>query len=196
MKKKILFVSLIVIAVSIIASGTLAYFTSSETSHNIITTDAINITIEEWQKTDDGFVAYPEEPIVIMPGTSSSKIVTVRNIDAKAYVRAKYEIIVKDSRGRTMKLSPETINSIISVDLNNEDWIRKNDDDEWFYYASAVKTGEATEALFTKVIFDGPNMTNEYQNCTVEIIVDAQAVQSANNGNSATKASGWPAENN
>ena len=192
MKKKILFVSLIVIAVSIIASGTLAYFTSSETSHNIITTDAINITIEEWQKTDDGFVAYPEEPIVIMPGTSSSKIVTVRNIDAKAYVRAKYETIVKDSRGRVMKLSPETINSIISVDINNEDWIRKNDDDEWFYYAFAVKTGEATEALFTKVIFDGPNMTNEYQNCTVEIIVDAQAVQSANNGNSATKASGWP----
>ena len=37
-------------------------------------------------------------------------------------------------------------------------------------------------------------MTNEYQNCTVEVIVKAQGVQTANNGSSALEAAGWPAE--
>ena len=35
-------------------------------------------------------------------------------------------------------------------------------------------------------------MTDEYQNCTVEVVVYAQAVQVANNGDSATAAAGWP----
>ena len=51
-----------------------------------------------------------------------------------------------------------------------------------------------TKPLFTEVVFDGPNMTNEYQNCTVEVIVTAQAVQSANNGEAVLTADGWPEE--
>jgi len=48
--------------------------------------------------------------------------------------------------------------------------------------------------LFWEVVFSGVNMTNEYQNCTIEIDVDAQAVQTANNGSSVLEAAGWSAE--
>lgn len=197
MKRKILVSAIIAacLSISIVASGTLAYFTASETAHNIITTDAIKIEIEEWQD-EIGGTPYPTEPVHIMPGVTVSKIVNVKNLEASAFIRAKYQIIVKNPDGEVMDLTPETLDSIVSVDIN-ENWLTKDGDTEWLYHKDVVgANGGITAPLFTEVTFSGPNMTNEYQNCTVEIIVDAQAVQSANNGNSATKASGWPAENN
>ena len=198
MKRKILVSAIIAacLSISIVASGTLAYFTASETAHNIITTDAVNIEIEEWQETEEGLKPYPEDPVYIMPGVTVSKIVDVRNLEAKAFIRAKYQIIVKDPDGEVMDISPETLDSIITIDIDTENWLTKDGDNTWLYHASPVDTGKTTEAIFTKVVFDGPNMTNEYQNCTVEILVDAQAVQFANNGTDAVKAAGWPAENN
>ena len=75
--------------------------------------------------------------------------------------------------------------------MNTANWTYR---DGWWYCINAVKNGKATEALMTKVVFDGPNMTNEYQNCTVEIHVNAQAVQSANNKTTVLEAKGWPEE--
>ena len=54
MKRKILLLAAVVMCVSIIASGTLAYFTSEDEVHNVITTDAVDIQIEEWQETAEG----------------------------------------------------------------------------------------------------------------------------------------------
>ena len=69
MKRKILLLAAVVMCVSIIASGTLAYFTSEDEVHNVITTDAVDIQIEEWQETAEGLVPYPQEsPIAVMPG--------------------------------------------------------------------------------------------------------------------------------
>ena len=85
----------------------------------------------------------------------------------------------------------EEAEQIVLLKMNTNDWTEK---DGWWYYGSAVKSGEPTTALMTEVEFDGPNMTNEYQNCTVEIIVNAQAVQVANNKASALEANGWPRE--
>jgi len=42
------------------------------------------------------------------------------------------------------------------------------------------------------VDFNGKTMDNDYQNATIEINVEAQAVQSANNGTSVLTATGWP----
>lgn len=195
MKKKILLLATVVMCVAILASGTLSYFTAEDQVHNVITTDAVDIEIEEWQKTDEGLVPYPkEEPINVMPRVTVSKIVTIKNMEAEAYIRAKFEVVITDADGKVMELSPETLASIITLKMNGDDWLRKDGDGEWWYYADAVATGAPTEAFFTEVVFDGPNMTNEYQNCTVEVIVKAQGVQTANNGASALEAAGWPAE--
>jgi len=152
----------------------------------------VDIEIEEWQ--DEIGNPYPDEKIEVMPGVTVSKIATIKNLEAEAYIRAKFAIVITDESGNEMQISPETLASIITLTVNGEDWIRKDGDGEWWYYADSVVTGASTEAFFTEVVFDGPNMTNEYQNCTVEVIVDAQAVQTANNGDSAIEAAGWPAE--
>ena len=192
MKKKILTVAAIAICLAALAGGTLAYFTAEDQVHNVITSDAVDIEIEEWQ--DEIGNPYPDEKIEVMPGVTVSKIATIKNLEAEAYIRAKFAIVITDESGNEMQISPETLASIITLTVNGEDWIRKDGDGEWWYYADSVVTGASTEAFFTEVVFDGPNMTNEYQNCTVEVIVDAEAVQTANNGNNAIEAAGWPAE--
>lgn len=191
MKKKILLLAAVAMCAAILASGTLAYFTSEDQVHNVITTNAVDIQIEEWQ--DKIGNPYPDDPISVMPGVTVSKIATIKNLEAEAYIRAKFEVVITRADGSVMELSPETLASIITL-TNGEDWLRKDGDGEWWYYNAPVAAGDSTEPFFTEVVFDGPNMTNEYQNCTVEVIVKAQGVQTANNGSSALEAAGWPAE--
>ena len=53
---------------------------------------------------------------------------------------------------------------------------------------------EYTEELMTKVSFSGPGMTNEYQGCTIEVTITAQAVQADNNKTTVLEALGWPVD--
>jgi len=190
-KKKILTVAAIVICLAVLASGTLAYFTADVQIHNVITSNGVSIEIEEWQD-EVGGTPYPKEPIKVMPGVTVDKIVTVKNKEAESYIRARFEVIIKNANGEKMNLLPETLAGIVTVAVNGNHWNQKNGEMNWWYYTDAADPGAVTEPLFTEVEFNGPNMTNEYQNCTVEVIVYAQAVQSANNGSSALEAAGWP----
>lgn len=190
MKKRILTVAAIIVCLALLGAGTLAYFTDEATAHNVITSNGIDIDIKEWQEVDGDIVPYPDKPIPVMPGTNLSKIVEVANKDATAWIRANVTIVVKDAEGKMMNLSADTLASIIALDYNTEAWTAK---DGWFYHNEPVAKGDSTASLFETVQFSGPNMTNEYQNCTVEIIVDAQATQFANNGATVEEAAGWPA---
>lgn len=192
MKKKILFLAAAMISAAICVSGTLAYFTAEDQVHNVITTSAVEVEIEEWQETEAGWIPYPKEALEVMPGCSVSKIATIKNPGADAYVRAKFEVIVTDAQGRRKELSSEVLKSIITVVTNSDIWQQKENENDWWYYTDVVVSGDSTDAFFTKVIFDGKNMTNEYQDCTVDILVTAQAVQAANNGEDALTAAGWP----
>lgn len=197
MKRKLLLMASLAICVATIATGTLAYFNAEDKAHNVITTNGISIAIEEWQKTDGGALEeYPkDEPIKVMPGTVVSKIATVRNLQAESYIRAKIEVVFsKGSPSNAMELSEETLARLVTVEINDDDWVRKAGDTEWWYYKDSVKTGDVTTPLFEEVRFSGPNMTNEYQNCKIEVNVSAEAVQAANNKASATNALGWPTE--
>lgn len=195
MKKKILCLAALMIGVSVLTSGTLAYFTAQEQVHNVITTDGVDIQIEEWQKTTNVIVAYPKNtPIRVMPGTTVSKIADVKNLEAESYIRATFEIIFLDADGKEMQLSQEVLEKLVSVPVNTKDWIQKDGDTTWWYYKDAVQTNEVTENFFSEVIFQGAYMTNEYQNCKVDIVVKAQAVQAAHNGNTVLEAAGWPIE--
>lgn len=63
--------------------------------------------------------------------------------------------------------------------------------DGYYYYKEALKPGEVTAPIFTAVTFK-PEMGNEYQNATATVDVSAQAVQTANNGDTVMDAKGWP----
>lgn len=192
MKKRIFAMAVIAICLAIMAYGTTAYYTVEGTAHNVITSGSVDVEIEEWQQTASGLEKYPEKPITIMPSTQVSKIVTVKNNDAESFIRAKYAVVVKDPGGKVKTVSPEELAKIISVAVSTEGWTRKDGDSEWWYYSEALPQGEATKPLITGVSFDGPNMTNEYQNCTVEVVVTAQGVQTIHNKATVLEAAGWP----
>lgn len=189
MKRKILCLSVIAIMLAILAAGTIAYFTAEGRAHNVITTGSINITVVEQQKGENGTtVEYPTEPITnVVPGAEISKIVTIRN-DGKstAWIRVKV--------GTEIELAGEGVadTSLIVLNFDDKNWTEK---DGYYYYNKPVDPTESTTALFDTVKFD-PQMGNEYQNCTVNINIYAQAVQTANNNpeGGVTEVKGWPAE--
>ena len=187
MKKKLIAAALLVIGIAILSAGTIAYFTSQTTAHNVITSGGVDIVLEEW--ADEDGTPYPAEAVPVMPGQSITKIVTVRNTDADAYVRAQFHITVKDADGD--EINPEDLPNLekaIVIECS-EDWELK---DGWYYYSQPLEVDQVTPPLFSEVVFDGPKMTNEYQNCTVTVDVIAQAVQAANNGKTWREAQGWP----
>lgn len=48
MKRKLLILSVLAICVAMLAGGTLAFFTSEDKAHNVITTGGVEITLQEW----------------------------------------------------------------------------------------------------------------------------------------------------
>ena len=202
MKKKLLALSVLMICLSLVSLGTLAYFNAEDTAHNVISSGSVNIELVEKTKGDDGKLAdFPEKGIEgVMPGTSVSKIVTVKNTgESAAYIRVWVDSAISEPgdpiTNPLIKNLPLTITvdgeevDVLTMDYNTEDWT-KGEDGYW-YYNKALKVGESTEALFENVAFH-KLMGNVYQNSKALVNVSAQATQVANNGESAVEAKGWP----
>lgn len=187
MKKRFLVFALLVILLSIIAGTTLTYYTATDTATNVITSSGVDIELVE--TTEDG------EPFAnvagIMPGTTVSKIVKVRNKQADAYVRVSCEVEATGADGKPLDLSkiPNGDKAIV-MDLNLTDWALG--EDGYYYYKYPLEAGDITEPLFTEVSFDAENMGNEFQNAKLTITVQAQATQVAHNGSNYAEAAGWP----
>lgn len=188
MKKKIFALAVIAICLSILASASMAYYVSEGTAHNVITSSGVSIAVEEWQAENDQYVPYPEEKIKIMPGAEVSKVVTLRNLQAESYVRAAYEIVMVNEAGEELDFDE----NLVTVIMGSEKWQKKTGDDYYWYYTDELSVNDATEPFITRVVFDGPSMTNEYQGAGIEVKILAEAVQAANNGDSGLEAEGWP----
>ena len=185
MKKKILAVAVIVICLAILASGTLAYYTTDAIARNVITTGFVEIELVEKHIDGNGAVVdFPDAPITgVMPGSTVSKIVSVKNIGAESWIRISVEKRVTGADGA------ELPTDVVSFTVDESKWLLK---DGYYYHLEPVDTEASTGILFDEVTF-APTMGNEYQNCKTEIIVYAQAVQTANNGTTVEEAAGWPA---
>jgi len=191
MKKKLLYIAAIIICLSIITGGTLAYFTADDIAHNVITTNKVSAEIIT-QKLENGLpVEDSNARIKIMPATKVSKIVSVKSTEADAWIRLNYSFSVFDSNDEPVEISKEELEKAILIEKNNTNW---QEHGGWYYYNTSLKDGEITEPLFKEIEFSGPDMGNEYQNCTVNLDIIVQAVQKANNGESIMEADGWPAE--
>lgn len=191
MKKKILALAAAVISLTLVAGGTLAYFTAEETAHNVITSGGVNIEVVEKTEGEDGvLVDFPKEGISgVVPGADVSKIVSVKNIgESEAWIRVQVEAAVKAADGSELPLELESGVTVMTYTANDS-WILG--EDGFYYYSKPVAAGETTEILFDTVTF-AAQMGNEYQNCTANIVIYAQAVQTANNGKTVMDAQGWP----
>lgn len=186
MKRKITIISVLVILLSLLSFGTLAFFTYTDVAHNVITTGNIEIELNEWAdlgKTEP----FPENGIHgVMPGTDVVKVVEVKNTgDNPAYVRVKVVGTI------TLQGEEDPNLTLLGFDWNTTNW--EDGGDGFWYYKAVLESGDTTEPLFEHVKL-APSMGNEYQEAKIEIDVKAYATQSENNGASALTASGWPAE--
>ena len=185
MKKwKIVALCTVLACLSIVASGTLAYFTAQETAHNVITSGGVDIQLNEFSERGNEELVPWQDVDGVMPGAEISKIVTVKNTGASdAWVRIKVEKTVILASGDKGK--PE----VMELDIKDAFWTEQ---DGYYYYNDPLAPGETTPPLFTTVTF-APEMGNEYQGSTAHIDVKADAVQVANNGETVLDAQGWPA---
>lgn len=196
MKRKSLFLSLLVICISIVAMGSLAYFNAEGTAHNVVTTGGVNIEVVEQMKDGNTLVDFPEEGIRgVMPGTSVSKIVKVKNTGtSEAWIRVKVSMFLKGADGGDLPLKLANDSDVMSFTVM-DGWV--DGGDGYYYYTKPIVSDAFTDVLFEEVEFN-PAMGNEYQNCAANILVYAQAVQTANNqipdGGDVTDIKGWPEE--
>ena len=189
MKKRIFALAVVLTSLSILASTTLAYFTDIGSARNVITSGGIGIQVIEQQLVGGTLQPWPETPVPVMPGTTVSKIASAKNLEQPAWIRMNYTVTVYDASGKVMDVSAEELAKVILIEPDSAAWTQK---DGWWYYKTAVNTGETTAPLFEEVVFSGPHMDNKYQNCTVTVDVTAQAVQKVHNGDTVMDAQGWP----
>lgn len=185
MKRKLLILSLLVILAALTAAGTLAYYTDSARTHNVITSGKVNIDLLEW--ADEARTKPFKDKQGVMPGKKVTKIVEVKNTGTgAAFLRLYVEKNVYGADQKPMKSDP------VSLNFNDTDWTY-SESEGYYYYNRPLEPGKTTEPLFTAVTFD-PLMGNEYQNASAHVKVIAYAVQSANNGDSPQAAKGWPSD--
>lgn len=186
MKRKITVCALLIGCLSILAYGTMAYLTAEKTATNVITTGNIKIELKEMAISEEGGDLVPfQDKTGVMPGAEISKIVSIKNIGGQsAYVRIKLDKAITLAEG----ITDDVDLSLIKFDLNTSDWTEK---EGYYYYNTPLSAGEETKPLFNTVIFD-KEMSNMYKESKVEINVNAQATQVANNGDNVFSAVGWP----
>lgn len=186
MKRRLLAGAVIVICLSLLAYGTLAFFTAEGTARNVITSGEIDIELLEWAD-EEKTTPFPEDGVSgVMPGAEVTKIVEVKNTGSNdAYIRVKVEKQILLSEG----VEGEPDSGLMKLDFDETRWTLG--EDGFYYYKDALKPGEVTEPLFASVTFD-ISMGNLYQNSTAKVDVTAYAVQADNNGSTVTEAKGWP----
>lgn len=188
-KWKIAALCAVLACLAIAATGTLAFFTASETAHNVITSGGVAIDLIEQSRDETGRLTPWQDVDGVMPGAEVSKIVTVQNTGASdAWVRLRVETSIELSRPQPGDAKGAPAPSLLVLNINTADWTEK---DGYYYYNQPLKPGQTTTPLFETVTFDAA-MGNEYQGSAFSVDVFAQAVQVANNGTSALTAAGWP----
>jgi len=188
-KQRIFLAAALICCLALAGGGTLAFFTAQETAYNVITTGELAMDLVEMHNG----ALWPENGVSgVMPGDEIEKIVTVENIGSvDFYTRVKVTgQILLEGKEEPIEMKPEHVEL---VGLNDEDWIKG--EDGYYYYntalaASADATPTETAPLFTAVRLK-PELGNEYQNATLTVLVEAQAVQSRNNGTGPLDAIGW-----
>lgn len=184
--KKIAALAVVLACLAVGVQSTIAYFSTTDTATNVITTGNIKIKLHEQRvgNNEDGTLEPFEDVVGVVPGDSVSKIVTVENTgNNPAWVRISLEKAISLAEG----VEGEINSSLVTFDIG-DDWVER---DGWYYYTKVLNASETTTAFFNNVIFS-ENMSNMYQDSTVTVSLLVHATQTAHNGTSVWEADGWP----
>ena len=200
MTRKILtaVIAVILIVLAVGVTGTIAYFTDDATAHNVITTGGVKIDLIEKTVDANGTEVNWENGKITdaMPGVPVVKKVSVSNVGASdAWIRISLDLSIKSAKGEDLPLVFGTNNApVLVLGFASQSGWTAEQNDGYYYYEQTVAPDAVTGILLESVTL-APDITNEYQGCTINVVVNAQAVQSKNNGSTWQQAAGWP-ENN
>jgi hypothetical protein len=112
-----------------------------------------------------------------MPGVPVERDVRVTNINDTAWVRVKVISTVTSASDEAL---PTTLGDepVVMFTYNGEDWLQGADG--YYYYKTPMSEGQKSQPLFTAVTLN-PKVNNDYQQCTVDVVIKAEAVQMKNN---------------
>ena len=161
MKRKIYtFISCLSCIVFLGSTIVLAKEELSVTNH--IETGVVDIELNEYQKSDDGTLVPWENGIIVLPGTTVSKIPRISNEGYDCYVRAKLEFSIDDLE-----------NSYYDI---GENWIEAQDG--YWYYTEVLESGEYTD-LFQGIQIP-TDFSQEYEEQELSLKIDVDAIQTKN----------------
>lgn len=188
MKKKVLFsITALALAGLVAAGATLAYFTSSDTATNVITTGNVQIRInEKSNEKEEDYEYTPNVGIVYkkpyMPGSVISKIPTVENTGSNStYVRVRF--VFQDNSGNEVSFNGH---DVPILDIQPE-WALT--DGTYYYYPVPLEAGKETGPVFTTVTIP-TSWDNTMSDFHFNVVVKAEAIQSDNNASDPVTAFG------
>ena len=162
--------------------GTVAYFVTSETAHNIVSTSGVNIELYELDGPAGSKPFHDLENIVA--GETYSKIPYVENLDLEpVWVRAK--ISLKQTAGDGTETPVTDFSSLMTLQQVGTHWALSSDG--YYYYDLPLSGWEETEPVFRSVKF-ADSIGDEFQLSTYTLTVSAEATQVKHNGSSALDA--------
>ena len=153
-KKKIIAMCIVMIltAFSFVFS-TLAYFTDTSDNHkNIMATGKASVDLLDttYQYGSDVEIS-PDTAIRIMPGYEIRKTVSAKNTgDISIYVRVKINVDITLA-GKAIGRESEIDTSLVGYNIDEEHWFLHTDG--YYYYNTALLSGDEAEPLFTRVKF-------------------------------------------
>ncbi|MBR3319708.1 hypothetical protein IKG20_00135 [Candidatus Saccharibacteria bacterium] len=178
---------LLLIVFLLAVSGSVAYYVTTETAHNVVSMSGVDI--ELYELADPSGNESTLTPFTnlekVLPGTTYSKIPYIENVDTQpVWVRAKLTL------SKTLADDSEVIiedgASVMELGGIGENWTRG--EDGFYYYGPALEGGKSTEPIFRTVKFTD-EIADEHQDAVYFTLkVDADATQYVNNGTTAKDA--------
>lgn len=159
---------------SMAASGALAAYDATASVTNNLSLDTVDISLSEYSIENGEEVPYSNDYTDLMPGTVVSKIPRITNLGADCYTRAKIEIEYISAQGEELESKALTIDDIEGIDLTK--WTLKEDG---YYYLNDILETSEKEDLFKSVTVPD-DWVNPNENCSFNIAITVEAVQSEN----------------
>lgn len=187
-KTKYLWGLIAILLVLGLASVTIAFTTRQATANNVLTFGNLKLALRQTTLSPTGEeIPYNEqESFNITTHNTVSRIVRVENVgDHPMYVR-----IALSMNGTRADGTAFDTDDLVQYNINDTDWVYR---DGWYYYRHALEAQQTTRPLLTEVEFDGNGViTAGGPDSSMDLQIDAQAVQSENNAAAVLDASGWP----
>lgn len=164
MKKKIALISLLIILLTLVVTGTLAYFQAKDEVKNTVTIGEIKIQQHEQERDENGQLQDFTQGQYLYP------VVNVNNPSLDAHYVEKLVTVENKGRNdayvRTFVAVPKALKDVVCLDVNNGDWIK--DDIAWsnvtiehteyvvvsYTYAKVLETKKTTEPVLHGVYMD------------------------------------------